>query len=114
MVEVVMPLRIHGVPSPVARVNDANIFKIAFRDQPGLTVKPAGLIGKTFRKFIENMTSTEIVDAMDCVQTEGIDVEFGKPVKGIVDNEAANPVALRPVKVDCPAPWRVMSVGEAG
>src|SRR5689334_23425888 len=60
------------------------------------------------------MASAEVVDAMNGIQAKPVHVILGKPVQGIIDDEAADAVALLPVKVDGLSPRRVMSVGEAG
>ena len=60
------------------------------------------------------MASAEVVDAVDGIQAKRVHVIFGKPVQGVIDDEAADAVALRSVKVDGLSPGRVMSVGETG
>ena len=49
---------------------------------------------------------------MDRIEPQRIDVEFPEPVEGVADEEAADLVAIRAVKVDGLAPRRAVAVGE--
>ena len=112
--KVVVPLRIQAVASHRAGINDAYVFEIALRDHPGLALKPACLILKCLPQFLQDVTGAEVVDAVYGIQAKRIHVVFSKPIEGIVDDEAPDAVALRPVKVDRLSPGRVMGIGEAG
>src|ERR1700730_1647352 len=114
MMKVVVPLRIQGVASHRTGINNADVFEIALRDHPGLAIKPACLILECLRQFLEDVTSAEVVNAMYGIQAKRIQVVFSKPIEGIVDDEAPDAVALRPVKVDRLSPGRVMGIREAG
>ena len=112
--KVVVPLGVKSVATDGARIDDADIFEIALGNDPGLALQTLSLVMERFRQFVENVAGPEIVDAVDGIQAKGVDVIFGEPVQGIVDDPAADAVALRPVKVDGLAPGRVMGIGEAG
>ena len=114
MVKIVVPLRVERVAALGAWVDDADIFEVALGDQPGLALEPVRLIAESIRQFVENVTSAEVVDAMDGVQAKRVDVIFSKPIQGVVDDEAANAVALGPVKIDRLSPGRMVGIGEAG
>ena len=60
------------------------------------------------------MTSAKVIDSVNGVQTKRVNVIFSQPVQGVVDDKAADAIALRPVKVDRFSPGRVMGIGEAG
>ena len=53
------------------------------------------LILECLRQFVEDVASAEVVDAVDGIQAKRVHVIFGKPVQGVIDDEAADAVALR-------------------
>ena len=97
--EIVVPLRVQGIAAGGAGIDDANIFKTALGDDPGLPLQTPGLILEFFRQLIEDMMSAEVVDAVDRVQAKGIDVQLGQPVERVVDEVAAHRFAVGVVMV---------------
>jgi hypothetical protein len=60
------------------------------------------------------VTRREIEDAVDGVQPQRIEMELGKPVQRVVDDEAADGVAAATVVVDRWSPRRAVGIGEVG
>ena len=79
-----------------------------------LALELASLILENLRQFVEEVMSTEIVNAVDGIQAKRVHVIFSQPVESVVDDPAADAVALGAIVVDRLAPGRVMGVGETG
>src|SRR5262249_37530142 len=60
----------------------------------------------------ENVCGGKIEDAVNRVQPKAIEVALAHPVEGVVDEIAADFVALWPIEVDRFTPRRAVAVGE--
>ncbi len=65
-------------------------------------------------KLLQEMAGAEIENALYGVNPQGVNVVLRHPVAGVVDEIAPHLIAVRPVKVDCLSPRRLVPVGEIG
>ena len=112
MMEIVMPLGIERKATCGAGIDYPDIVEIALCDDPSLTPQEPCLSVEGFGEFVEDVMGTEVVNAMNGIQANGVDVIFGEPVKSIVNKETPYAVALRSVEVQGCSPGRLVGTGE--
>ena len=63
-------------------------------------------------ELLQQVLRAVVDDRMHRVQPQAVKVELLDPVEGVVDREFARRAAVRPVKIDRCAPWRLVAIGE--
>src|SRR5689334_15124382 len=64
--------------------------------------------------FFENVEGAEIVNAVNGIQSQGIDMILGDPIQGIVNDKATNVVTVWTVIINGGTPRRSISMGKVG
>jgi hypothetical protein len=114
VVQIVIPLGIQSIASFLGRIDDPDVVKIAFGDHPNRTTQFLYLLVNGFPDFVQDVLGTKIEDAMDGVDSKTIDMIFRHPVKGIINDEVSDLIALRTIEVDRRTPWGLIAVGKIG
>ncbi len=63
-------------------------------------------------KLLQQVLRAVVEDRMHRVEPQAIEVELLDPVESVLDDELAHRAAVRPVKIDRRAPWRLVTIGE--
>ncbi len=110
--KIVVPLAVVAVAANLARANQARVVGRAFREKKYLAIEGlCGLMDFVCQLFEESVRRV-IQNRVHRVQTQRIDVKLLNPVKRVIDKVAAHRIAIRPVKVQRRAPWRLVAVGK--
>ena len=95
VVKIVTPLRVYSVSAFCGRRDDPAIVEVALRDQQDGASEPFCFCMDQVRKFFQDVHGAEIVDAVYGVQPQSVDMILRDPVQRIVEDEAADLVAVR-------------------
>jgi hypothetical protein len=114
MVEIVIPLSIQAKASLLGRIDDPDVVKIAFSNHPDKTTQFPCLLVNGFPDVEKDVPGTEIEDTVDRVDSKTVHMIFRHPVKGIIDDEVPDLIALRAIEVDRRTPWGFVTIGEIG
>ena len=79
--EIIVPLRVHGIAAGGAGIDNANILEIALGDNPSLAIQSLGLPLKGLRQFGEDVVRPIVIDSVNCVQAKRVRVIFGRASK---------------------------------
>ena len=111
-VEVVVPLRIQPEAAELRGPDHAHVVQVALRDQIHPAVQPLGKRAHRVAEFGQKRPRAQIHHAVDGVEAERVHMERRQPLDGILDEEAHDFVALRPVEVEAQAPRSPVAVAE--
>src|SRR5262245_41166661 len=87
MVKVIIPLGIERKASQLARPDDAGIVERTLGDGAYPPIQALGVSVQRQAKLFEKRPRGVIQDGMDGVEPQGVDVELGNPVEGIIDEK---------------------------
>ena len=112
--KIVAPLRVQAVAAVFFGMEKSCVVQVALRDYVNLPAEAFGGGANLLLKLREEMVSAEVEDSVNRIKPKRIDVEVLDPIERVIDEEAADGVALRSVKVYCFSPWRLVTRSEIG
>ena len=87
MVKIVIPLHIEAVASSGWRMDDTHVVQIAFSDHPNSPTQFLCLLLNSLPDVVQDVSGTEIEDAVDGVDSKTIHMIFRHPVEGVIDDK---------------------------
>ncbi len=112
--EVVAPLRVDPEAPRLPRRDYARVVEVALRNQekapPQVRLQGVHLRGH----LLQEVHRRAVVEGVDRIDPQGVHVVVPEPHEGVVKEEAAHLVALRPVQVHCISPGGLILRGEVG
>src|SRR5580704_15439487 len=105
MVEIVVPLRVETAAAGMTRLSHAHVVEIALGDYIDTTIELGGPLVDSRCKFPEERLRRMVNDGVNSINAQSVYMEVCDPVQRILDEEAADFVAFRAVKVECRTPW---------
>ncbi|OPY69912.1 MAG: hypothetical protein A4E62_01704 [Syntrophorhabdus sp. PtaU1.Bin002] len=91
--EVVIPLGIETISAHLSRIDDPHIVQIALRDHVDISPQSRALTVDRFAQFLEKVVGAEVEDAMNGIDSQGINMKLCDPVEGVAHEIMADPVA---------------------
>src|SRR5216684_3211508 len=114
MVEIVVPLRVETAAAGMARLSDAHVIEVALGDYIDTAIELGGPLLDGRYKFLEERLRRMVDDRVNSIEAESVYMEVCDPVQCILDEEAADFVAFRAVKVESRTPWCAIPVSKIG
>ena len=114
MMEVLVPHRVHAVPTEVPGPHHPRVVEVALGDEQQC---PAGARRQVLcpqRHLLEDVHRRGVDDGVHGVDPQAIDVVVAEPHRCVVDEETADLVAVCAVEVDRLAPRRDVAGREVG
>src|SRR4030095_5818673 len=112
MVKVIVPLCINSIASMTVWDENPNIIEITFRDDMNRPLQDFCRSMDSHREFSDDMVGTEIINAMNGIQTQTVNMVFNEPIEGILNDEVAYRITVRTVIVDGCSPRGPVPIGK--
>ena len=104
MVDIVIPLRGVGLRLAVlCPLKVTGLVAIVFQDQVDVAIRLDGT-PHCIGQFREDVGRGVVNDRVNRVQSKSVEVIFGQPVQGIVDEEVADDTAFGSIEIDAVCP----------
>ena len=99
--EVVGPLRVEAEPPRSGGQEEARVVQVALGDDvdaagPSRSARPRD----RRRQLLQERAAPRVDDGVDGVEAQAVEVVLVEPVQGVLDEEAADRVAVRAVEVE--------------
>ncbi len=110
--DVVGPLGVQAETTGLPRGHRVRVVPVRLRDQPQRSSESGRGCADLGRELLEQGDRPVVVQRVNGVQTQPVDVEVAQPHQGVLDDEAADRVAVGVVQVERLTPRGAVAIGE--
>src|SRR5580765_3926366 len=108
MMKIVAPLRGHAQSAFATRTQYSRVVQVTLGDQRNDSAASVSESVDFIRQFSEKRNRARIKDSVNGVEPQHINMKILQPVESVFDEEVANVVAVRAIKVQGRSPGRLV------
>src|ERR1700683_845547 len=112
MMDIVIPLRVVALNLAVLRsLQVARLVVIVFKDEMDVAIR----LNRTSHRIVyfrEDVRLGVINNGVNCIESKSVEVIFGQPVHGVMNEEVADGSAVKSIEIDGVPPGSLVSISK--